>query len=210
MKQPAFHSLIVLGCALSILSLGSTVHGQSRMTITRDSAFSANGAKLRAAYKHSVAISFLDTLAQCLLPTLVPQSCARGTESERMTHEAVRAALAKGFGATVKAASFEEILKLRAENARVARQMGGASAKCGGSLDSPLATVFTIAGMRTTDSVTVTSLYAHDFTRLAGCPTGITVFELVEILRSEGRLDVQLREVQHLQGRPDGVLSRGR
>lgn len=183
---------------------------QSRTSASRDRSLQGAGEQLRVAYKHAVSATFLDTLAVCESSRSPGTRCETGRASERAAREIVRSGLARGFGALPPAASFAGLLRIRSENARDARQSGGKSGECGGPLDRPLATTFTVTGMTVTDSVTVTTVIAHDVTSLGGCPSGLTLFAVTEIVRASGVIETVVKATQHFASLPEGPPARQR
>lgn len=181
---------------------------QPRTSSSRDRSLERAGQQLRAAYKHVVSATFFDTLTVCASSRSPRTACDAGRASERAARETVRAGLARGFGALPPAATFARVLRIRAENAREARQSGGKSGECGGPLDRPIATIFTVTGMTVTDSVTVTTVIAHDFTSLGGCPSGLTVFSVTEIVRASGTPETIVKATQHFASFPEGPPAR--
>ena len=117
---------LVWGMLLFVFtSLPNMLLAQSRTSTSRDRSLERAGAQLRTAYTHAVRASFFDTLTVCASSRSPRAVCEAGRTRERAAREIVRAGLARGFGAVPPAATFARVLRIRAENARDARQSGG-------------------------------------------------------------------------------------
>ncbi len=180
------------------------LEGQTHTAPSRTGALEASGAYLRNLYKHAVAIEFVDSLATCARSGGVSADCRVGTPAERLQHEEVRAALQRGFGTAPKAATLQALLAARSRNANAASTKGGAEAPCGGPLDLPLATVFTVSNMSLANGRAVATVVAHDLTSLAGCPSGITIFEIAVSATAGGGFVSEVKATRHFEGRLEG------
>lgn len=202
------HPATVVVAFLLSAAFPSMLSGQSDAANSREGALQAAGARLRVLFKHSIETRFADTLAGCTPSAGETARCEFGTPTERSQHEEIRVSLKRGFGESPEAPTLEGLLRVRSDYARTAVSKGSDVAKCGGPMDRPLATIFTISAVSVTDGKTLTTLIAHDISTLGGCPSGITVFEITTSKHPNGSFVAHVEAIQHLDGRLEGPRAR--
>ena len=201
-SRPLLLMAIILESLMPLV--GGEVTAQSFTPAAIDTVFKLTGERLGQKYSHASSVGFLDKLVECASGIDKSPDCRAASGDELNNRRQALMSVSHGFSRDTASSSLSAILQVREKNRLTAMSVNGKQAQCGGPTDIWLATIVTLNDFVSTDKTVKATVFVHDLTQLGGCPTGVTLFDVLGEYPTGGKLTVTVTERTHYQVRPDG------